>query len=192
MIKIKTFEKPSSKNRKLIFMIFSLFCFIAAAVCLIVNMAIDRQLTWAAYPLISILFGWAVLSPLLIKKHGMILLLCSLTLLNLPYLYFMSKITPVTDWFLPLGLPSAIAGIITCWLLLLLFRYIKINVWYKAAFTTFWIGIVIASVINYFADIYIGNDPFQWNMLLNIFVSVIVVALLGTLGYTKSKTTNNQ
>jgi len=182
MIKIKVLEELSPKMRKLIFMSFSLLCFIAVGVCLIVNTAIDRQITWAAYPLISIPFGWAIISLLLVKKYGTALLLCSLTLLSLPYLYFLSKITPVTDWFLPLGVPSAAAGIITCWILFFLFRYIKINIWYKAAFSIFWLGAVVAPVINYFADIYVGDAPFQWYRLLSVFVSIIAAAVVGMLG----------
>ena len=192
MIISNTLEELSPKKRTLIFMSYSLFCFIAAGVCFIVNIAIKQQLTWAAYPLISILFGWIVLSPVLVKKHGVILHLCSFTLLVLPYLYFMSRITPVTDWFFSLGLPSAIAGIITCWLLFMLLRHTKISIWYKAAISVFWIGVVIASVINYFVDIYIGNDPFQWDRLLNTFTSVVAAAVLGIVGYLRKHPTEAQ
>ena len=117
----------------------------------------------------------------------MTLLLCSLTLLNLPYLYVLSKITLVTDWFFPIGLPSAIAGVVSCWLLFLLFRYIKINDWYKAAISAFWLGVIISPIIDYFVDIYSGDDPFQWYRLINIFACVIAAIILGILGCSKSK-----
>ena len=192
MEKIKALEALSSKMRKLIFMSFSLLCFIAAGVCLIVNIAIDRQITWAAYPLISIPFGWAVLAPVLVKNRGMTFLLCSLSLLAFPYLYFLSKITPVTDWFLPLGLPSAVAGVITCWFMFFLFCFIKTNIWYKAAISVFWLGVIVSSIINYFVDIYVGDNPFRWNNLLNIFACVIAAAVLGILGYSKSNPAKNE
>ena len=182
-----TLGELSPKNRKLIFMSFSLACFVAIGVCLIVNIAIDRQITWGAYPLVSIPFGWAVCSPALVKKHGMKLLLCSLTLLSLPYLYCISKITPATGWFIPLGLPSAIVGIISAWSLFLLFRYARICVWYKAAISVFWLGVVIAPAVNYFADTYVGGDPFSWDRLLNAFACAVASAVLGILGYGRSK-----
>jgi len=113
--------------------------------------------------------------------------LCTFTVLTLPYLYVLSKITPVTDWFMPVGLPSAVAGIVSVWLLFLLFRYIKINVWYKEAISVFWLGAVVTPVINYFADIYVGDSPFNWDTVLTAFACIVASAVLGILGYNKSK-----
>lgn len=175
------------KNKKLLFMIFTLTCFVAIGVCLIVNIAINRQITWGTYPLLSIVFGWAVLSPLLVKKHGIILLLSALTLLTLPYLYLMSKITPVTNWFMPIGLPIAIAGLITLWLLYPLYRYAKINMLYKSAISVFLLGAVSSTVVNYFVNIYLEIEPFTWNIYLNILICIVASAILGILGYMKSK-----
>ena len=177
----------STKNRKIIFFCFSLACFIAAGVCIIVNIAIERQITWAAYPLISIPLGWAVLSPILIKKRGIALSLCSLTLICLPYLYFLSGITPATDWFMPLGLPSAAAGIVSAWVLFVLFRFVRISGWYKAAISTFWFGAIIDPIIDYFLDIYLGSDPFLWERILSAFACIVATAVLGIIGYGKSK-----
>ena len=174
-------------NRKLLFMSFTLVCFIAAGVCLIVNMAINQQITWAAYPLLSILFGWAVLSPLLIKKHGPVLHLSALTFLIFPYLYLLSNITPVSDWFRPIGLPAAIAGVIAIWILYPLFRYAKINILYKSAIAVFLLGVIISPVIEYFVDIYLGDNPFAWYRFINIFACFVASAVLGIWGYAKSK-----
>ena len=192
MMNINTPGEISSKKRKLIFVSFSLLCLVSIVVCLIVNIAIDRQITWAKYPLFSVPFGWAVLLPLLTKKHRMVLLLCFLTLLILPYLYFISKITPVTDWFLPIGLPAAIAGIISCWLMFLLFRFVRINGWYKASVSVFWLGVIIAPVINYYVNIYLGEDPFKWHELLNNISCVIIAIVLLITGHRKSKSNQNK
>ena len=177
----------SYKTRKTIFMCFSLACFIAAVVCLIVDLAISKRITWATYPLVSIAFGWAVLTPLLAKKHGVALMLCSLTLFNLPYLFLMSKITPATDWFVPVGLPSAVAGVVSVWLLLLLFRYVKIKMWYKASIAIFWCGVVASTVINYYVNKYEGADPFSLSTILSASLCIIASAALGIIGYKKPK-----
>jgi len=179
------------KSKKLLFMIFTLVCFLAAGVCLIVNMAINQQITWAAYPILSISFGWAVLSLLFVKKHGIILLFCALTLLLPPYLYFISKITPVTDWFMPIGLPSAIAGIIASWILFLLFRLVKINIWYKLAISVFLLGVVISPIIVHFVELYLEAEPSHWYSFLKAFICIIASAVLGMLGFRKSKTDQN-
>ena len=175
------------KNRKVLFIGFTLTCLVAAGVCLIVNIAINRQITWAVYPLLSIPFGWASLSPLFVKKHGFVLHLCALMLLVFPYLYLLSKITPVTDWFMPIGVPSAIAGIIALGILYPLFRFTKMNVFHKFAITFFLLGGIISPVVNYFVDIYLGVEPFAWYRYFSVFSCIIASAALGILGYVKSK-----
>ena len=174
------------KNKKLIFMVYTLSCFIAAGVCLIVDIAINRQITWAAYPLLSIAFGWALLSSLLVKKHKIVSLLCAVTLLTIPYLYLLSKITPVTDWFLPIGIPSAIAGIIAMWILFPLYLFTKINILNKAAISVILIGAVNV-VVDYYVDTAFGINPFGWERWLSVFGCIIIAAILGILGYMKSK-----
>jgi len=175
------------KNKKLIFMIYTLSCFVAAGVCLIVDMALNQQITWAAYPLLSIAFGWALFLPLFAKKHRIILLLSASTVLSLPYLLLLSKITPVTDWFIPVGLPSAIIGITLSWILLPLYLYTKMNILYKVAISFFLIGFIANTAINYCVDIYVEVDPFTWSRFLNTFGCLIASAVLGILGYMKPK-----
>jgi hypothetical protein len=199
------------KNNKLVFMIFTLACFVAVGVCLIVDMASNQQITWAVLPLLSIAFGWAVLSPLLlekhgiviisntdaittralspssVKKHGVLLSLGAVTLLILPYLYLLNRITTTIDWFVPIGLPSAIAGIIALWVLFSLFRFAKMNIWGKLAISTFLLGAVISPVVNYFVDKHTGQNPFSWDIFLTIMVTVAASAVLGISGYMKSK-----
>ena len=179
------------KTRKLLFMSFSLACLVATGVCLIVNIAINRQITWAAYTLLSIPFGWAVLSPFFVKKHGSISVLCAFMLLVLPYLYFLNKITPATDWFMPIGLPSAIAGVISLWILYPLIRFTKLSIWYKSAITLFLLGCIISPAVNYFVDIYMGQEPFAWYRFINIFSCFTASAALGILGYVKLKPNPN-
>lgn len=179
------------KNRKLIFMLFSLACFIAMGVCLIVDVAITHTITWAAYPLLSIPFGWMIPSSLLMKKHGIILCPCVLTILGLPYLYLLEKLTPVSDWFFPLGLPSAITGILLGWAIYGLFRFIKINIWYKAAISVLLAGVIASPVINHFVDAFTGTGPSFLSYFINIFSCVVAASVLGIIGYRKKQSENN-
>lgn len=175
------------KNRKLLFMIYTLACFVAVGTCLIVDIAINRQVTWGAYPLLSVSFVWMAASPVFVKKHGVILSLCTFTLLVAPYLYLLSRITPVTDWFMPIGLPSFVCGIIALWILYPLFRYAKITIWYKTAITVILLGVVISPVINYFADIYTGEEPFALNRIISLFSCIVAAAVISILAYVKSQ-----
>lgn len=168
-------------------MLFTLACFIAMGVCLIVDMAITQQITWSAYPLLSIPFGWIAVTPVFIKNYGKVLCPCVLTLSVLPYLYFIEKITPASGWFFPLGLPSAVTGIIVGWIIYFLFRFIKINIWYKAAISVFLVGVIASPIINHFVTVFAQIEPSFLNNFINIFSCIIASAILGILGYRNIK-----
>jgi len=176
-----------SKNRKLIFMLFTWACFIAIGVCIIVNVAIDKQITWSAYPILSIIFGWLIVSPLVIKKYGLAISLCALMLFVFPFLYFLEKITPNHSWFAPLGVPSAIVGIIAGWLIYLLFRFLKISLWYRSAIAVFLVGVIANMIIGHYVDAFLSTESSFLNRFINIFSCVAVSALLVILGYRNKK-----
>ena len=172
-------------DRKLIFMTFSLLCFIALATCVIVDYAINQQITWAAYPIVSILFGWVICIPLFFKKCTFSL--CIATIATFPFLYLMDQITPAPDWFCKLGLPCAIAGIVLCWLVYLLFRLMKINLWYKFALSFFLGGVIVSPIVNYFVDTFLETEPSILQLSINIFSCLTVSAVFWALGYVKKK-----
>jgi len=148
-----------SKSRKFIFSSFSIACIVAILTCFIVDYAINGYVSWSVYPLLSVVLGWLVLCPLLIKKRGVLLSLCSLTLFTLPYLFLLEKTTPVTDWFMPLGIPSAAVGIPAVWAIALVFRYLKISLWYKSAVAVFIAGVLANFIISYNVDMYLYGEP---------------------------------
>ncbi|HJJ41652.1 MAG TPA: hypothetical protein O0X63_05775, partial [Methanocorpusculum sp.] len=52
----------------------SVFVFIAIFVCIICNMAIQREMTWLVYPVCSLIFAWGVFAPLIYRgKDGLLL-----------------------------------------------------------------------------------------------------------------------
>ena len=177
----------TSIDRRLALKVFSAVCMISIFVCVIVNGAIDNRITWSAYPILSIPFVWLIISPLTVKKHGIVLSLCSLMLFILPFLYLLEKITPVDGWFIPLGFPSAVAGMITIWIIYLLFRFIRISLWYKSAIAVFFVGIITSPVVNHYVDEYLNTGPSVLNNILNIASFVIVSAAIAILGYRKNK-----
>jgi len=175
------------KHSKPILVSFSVACLIAVFTCLIVNFAIDRQITWAAYALLAVPFGWGVLSPLAIKKFGPPLSLLSLTLLTLPFLYVLDRITPVDSWFAPLGIPSAAAGLVAAWVFYLLFRFVKINNWYKSAITVFIAGVVVNPVVNYYVDRFVIDQPSMLSTILTAAGCLILAIPLFLMGHRRSK-----
>ena len=173
-------------DNKVVFMVFALLCFIGIGTCAIVNYAINEQITWAAYPIISILFGWLILAPVIFKKYA--LALCVLTVTVGPFLYFVDMVSPAYDWFFELGLPCAILGVVFFWVNYLLFRFAKISLWYKIGISLFFGGAVISPISNYFTDRFTGSKMAVFNLLTNIFSGVIILILFFIIGYMRKKT----
>jgi len=176
-----------TEKRKTVFLAFSLTCFIAIGACVIVNIAMTRQITWSARSVLSIIFGWIVLSPIVVKKYGLTLSLCAATLFVFPFMYFLEKITAVNDWFAPLGLPAAITGLIAIWLLYFLFRFIRISLWFKLAASVYIAGVIANPVITHYVDKYLNREPAFFRYFTGIFPCVLITALFIYLGYRKHK-----
>ena len=176
-----------SRNQKLLLQLFTAACLLSIITCVIVNIAIDRSITWSAYPILSVPFGWLVFSPLIIKKHGVVFSICSLMLFILPFLFFLDKITPVKSWFIPLGIPSATVGMITIWGVFLLFRFAKISLSYKCAISVFLVGVLVCPVVNHYVDRFLETGPRLFNNIANIATCVIVAVVIFVLGYRRNK-----
>ena len=178
-------------DRKVCFIIFTLLCFIAVGTCVIVNYALNQQITWAAYPIASVALGWLMITPLIYRKY--IISLCVTTAIAVPFLYVLNIITPAPDWFSGLGIPLAIVGVATIWIVYLLFRYVKISLWYKAAIT-----VLVAGVANMVTDCitngFLGTEQPLLLVITQIFSCVAIAVLLGITGYIrkKAKTTENR
>ncbi|MCL1834663.1 MAG: DUF6320 domain-containing protein [Oscillospiraceae bacterium] len=170
------------RNRKLFFQVFSICCFIAVLTCIIVNVAIDRRITWSAYVILSVAFGWLVVSPVFIRKYGIVLSLCSIMLYVLPYLLLLEKITPVDGWFMPLGLPSGIIGIIAMWVFYLLFRFVRISPWFKAAIVVFICGAAINPLIQRYTDSFLNETQPFFLRVINYAAYVAVTVALVIIG----------
>jgi len=173
------------KASKIIFMVFTLSCILAVGVCVIVNYAVNQQITWAAYPILSVALGWLVITPLIFGKY--MIALCATTVAVNPFLYLIDRVTPDPDWFCKLGFPCAIVGIVFFWIIYALFRFVKINIWYKAAISMFLGGVVVSPLNNYFVDKFLQTEPSFINYITNIFSCLAVAALLWIVGYIRSR-----
>ena len=171
-------------DKKICLMVFTLSCFIAVGVCVVVDYEINGQSTWAAYPIVSVPVGWLLFAPLIYRKYE--LALCALTLTATPLLYFLDKITPVSGWFHDLGIPLAVIGVVLCWVLYLLFRFFKISLWYKAAITVF-LASGINILVDSFVDGFFGTEKPLVITLISTLSCLAVSALLGVTGYMKNK-----
>lgn len=178
-----------SKISRIALKILTAACITAAIVCIIVNFAISRSITWAAYPLIAIPFVWIVALPsLLIKKHKLLLSLAAFSALTVPFLYLLEKLTPVKEWFAVLGVPAAISSIIALWITYFLVKYAKINKWYLSAILVFIYGVVLSGVINFFVAVLLNSGFLNLSTVVNILSCIVVTVLLVIIGSNHSNT----
>ena len=175
------------KYSKAIFLSFSVACVISIITCIIVDFAINRQITWSAYAILSVPFGWLILSPLVVKNHGITISLCSLTLFVLPFLFLLDKITPVAGWFAPLGIPSAAVGVPIIWIIYLLFRFFKFNPWYKSAITVFLVGVIGNLVIDYYVNVHLNEGLISLSTLISSAGCAVLAVLLILQGRKRAK-----
>lgn len=111
----------------------SVFVFVAIFVCVVCNMAIERQMTWLVYPVCSLIFAWGVFAPLIYRgTDGLVLSLGLLSALILPYLLILEQWTQTGGWFIPLAFPISIFAVLFIWIIYFVLRHIK-NPWYASA-----------------------------------------------------------
>lgn len=173
-----------NKYLKLAFFASTVLYVIAVCVCFICDLAINKGVTWSAYPFGGAVFAWLITSSLLLaKKNRMFYALIALTVATIPLLCFLEWIMPVKGWFTPLALPLAVAGIAALWLTYLLLKYLKINRWYLFATIFFIYGVVLELFIEYRLAQFLDESFFSFGMIVNFVTSVVITALLGIIGY---------
>lgn len=155
---------------------FTALCVVGIVACIIVNLAIDGRITWGVFPLASIVFGWLVIMPLLhFKRHRVALSALSATLFIVPFLWVIFRQLN-GDWFVPIVLPITIIGIAFMWLLVLLFCYVKINLWYK-----FSIAAVLAAAMDYGVDSVLKSTDTTGAIIsvISILLCAVILAVVG-------------
>ena len=116
----------SDKYQKLAFVIVSLSHSMTIGIVATVNIAVSTELTWALYPILSIIFAWAIASTAILSKNRKLLVTFFVTsALLIPYLYLLEKLTPLDGWFIGYALPIAIISIITIWVFYFAFAKLR-------------------------------------------------------------------
>ena len=146
-----------NKYGRLLFSVVTVLFIIAIGVCLIVDFAINRRIVWAGMPIISIIFAWIVVLPLfLAKRHKLIFSLMAATIVTIPFLFLLERLVPIKNWFYSIGLNVALISIVSIWITFVVFKYVKISIWFKSAITVFLFGVIVSTATNYYVNVYLG------------------------------------
>ena len=121
---------------------------IAAAVCIICDLAIGGGLSWSLYPLASLALGWAVAAPVVARgKKGVPAALLALTVLLAPYLAALDRLAGTGGAVVRIGVPCAAVGAAFLWALWALWMKVKWS-WYKRAAALLVLGAGVDAAID--------------------------------------------
>lgn len=128
----------SASNRRLHISIISLVFLVSFLLCGIVNLVMERTLSWSLIVLGVLLFCWFVIFMLLyMKKRAWLWALGSMCVLAVPLMLWIELTGPNKGWAIPLGAPVAALLILYIALVLALFAFVKwFEVWYKLSIST--------------------------------------------------------
>lgn len=165
-----------NENRKHLWELSGIIAFSAIAVCTLVDLLISRKLDWSPLCDVIILATWIILTLALFGTKRLWLFLPGVLLTILSALLTADLITRGADWFLPVGLPIALAASCSAGLLFLLYKTVRLR---GLNFIATWLivaaGFCIATEL--ILDHYL-NDLIKLRWSLIVAVSTLPVTLI--------------
>ena len=172
------------KKTKIMYLLYGLgvLSFIAILVCLIVDLAVNKKITWSLIVGSSCLFADTVIYVLSTckKNKGCIAMavisigtFCLLSVIQITRYYLMGT---GTFWFFRYGLPILLSWLGVLWLPLLIRKFLKWNIWDCAALL-----LLLAIAGNYATRLITGE--YVWNDVLYMrgFISHALGEVIGAL-----------
>lgn len=171
--------KVKLKSFKNIFtIVFSVMLLIGMVVCTICDLAISGTLSWSLYPTGSIIFTWLVFFPVVkFGKKGILGTIISLSILIIPYIFFLNFLIKTSRLLLPIGIGVSIISIVYIWIVFAVFKVLK-NRKMSASAISLLLGIPTEFLITYCLTKYINEPMFDVWDFISIAVMVITALLL--------------
>lgn len=143
---------------KIIAVILSCSLIIAVCTSFIVNVSVNRKLSWSVIVLDSCVFAAFLLLPLLLRRRkGILLSLGFLTVFILPFLgiieYMISGSVGADGWLWGIGFPVSAAWLVVLWIMYLLYRKTQLGVWFYSAISLL-LCVPAQFITNYAADVF--------------------------------------
>lgn len=171
-------QSSHSKNttfRRMVGTIFSIVMLLGIVVCMICNFAVTGALTWSLYPISSIIFVWAVTFPLIVhQQKGMLISLCSVTVLLCPFIWVLSRLTGVGMVFVA-GWRISAAVILYLWIVYVTMKILRKRKWFAAGIALFG-GIILCIVINLIVSaLFAAPVTDVWDIIAYVIMGMLAV-----------------
>lgn len=174
----KTVNVKFKSFRNILSVVFSAFLFIGIVVCTICDLAISGSLSWSLYPIGSIIFAWIVFFPIIrFGKKGMSGSLIFLSILILPFIFFINFLVQSNQLLLPIGITVSVISIVFLWAVFAVFKIFR-----RKKLTASAISLLLAVptqfLITYSLSKYINEPIFDVWDFLSVAVMVLTALLL--------------
>ena len=171
-------QSSHSKNttfRRMVGTIFSIVMLLGIVVCMICNFAVTGALTWSLYPISSIIFVWAVTFPLIVhQQKGMLISLCSVTVLLCTFIWVLSRLTGVGMVFVAGWRISAV--ILYLWIVYVTMKILRKRKWFAAGIAIFG-GIILCIVINLIVSaLFAAPVTDVWDIIAYVIMGILAVS----------------
>lgn len=161
----------------------TVMCLTAIVACVIVDVAVNRRLTWSWIVVASVVAGWAVVMPLQPFTRGRVLISTLILTVATPALLavIQTSIGVPQDTFWAIAWPVTLLGAVGLWLLVLLWFFTRIGWFYKIALTLALAAVgnfVISGTVARILAEHFPNTNTYVNALSTGFAAV-VIAIIG-------------
>lgn len=179
-------ENNMAKN-VIIAMIFSLTLLIGIMVCLICNLAISGDITWAWIPMSSIVLVWAIFFPsIILGRRGILASVISFSIFIVPYLLLLSNLLQSEEVF-SIGAVIAIVVIAFLWIIVAVFRRVGRTRKFLALGIIFLFAILFVSIANIILSKIIAEPIFDVWDILSVFLLLILAFVSFVFDYAERK-----
>lgn len=167
---------------KLIAAILAISLLIAVSTCVIVEFAVSLTLSWSFLVIAGCVMGGCLfIPPLLYKKRGFFISLILLTVLIMPFLAVIEKITAditgYDGWLWKIGFPVSLIWLIFLWLMVVL-RKLRLNIWFYIS-----IGVLLCLpgdlLTNNIVDNFVYSESEFSRQFSNIVSILCILAVAG-------------
>lgn len=138
-------------------MLMTLLYGVALVACFICNVAIDHQLTWFYIVLVALMLGYTLTNLPWRLKRGRLIITAAMATLLIYLLLYVCCWYVGGDWLLTFAYPVATVSLAFCWLILLIARYLPVNVYFKMGLIFLLIG-VFSLLINPLIEYWSGRS----------------------------------
>ena len=179
-------KNKSKSSRFTLALILSAVSLIAIFICIICNYAIERTLSWALFPISSIIFTLLVVMPMILwGKKRVIISLIMFSASIIPFLFVLEKIIGRAGLIMPIGSRVSIIAVIYLWIIFFLFKSKLFK--YVSTVLTLMISIPIELWIDSVVSKFTNQSTFDiWNILAYSIIAVTSIIIF-VFGYIKEK-----